>query len=68
MNKKSTRLALCAILLALPIPARAQQPARIPRIGILIAASASFYSARFEAFRRRLRELGYVEGKNILIE
>ena len=46
----------------------AQQPARIPRIGILIAASTSFYSARVEALRQRLRELGYVEGKNIVIE
>ena len=48
--------------------AQAQQPARIPRIGILIPSSASFYSARVEAFRQRLRELGYVEGKNIVIE
>ena len=48
--------------------AEAQQPARIPRIGILAAPSASFFSARLEAFRQRLRELGYVEGKNILIE
>ena len=47
---------------------QAQQPARIPRIGILIAPSASSFSARVEAFRRRLRELGYVEGKNIVIE
>ena len=46
----------------------AQEPARIPRIGILIPASASFFSARLEAFRQRLRELGYVEGKNIFIE
>ena len=48
--------------------AEAQQPAGIPRIGILIAASASSFSARVEAFRQRLRELGYVEGKNIVIE
>ena len=48
--------------------AEAQQPAGIPRIGILTPASASFYSARVEAFRQRLRELGYVEGKNIVIE
>jgi putative ABC transport system substrate-binding protein len=46
----------------------AQQPARSPRIGILIPPSASFFSARVEAFRQRLRELGYVEGKNIFIE
>jgi putative ABC transport system substrate-binding protein len=59
-----------AVLLAisLGVAAEAQQPARIPRIGILIAASTSFYSARVEALRQRLRELGYVEGKNIVIE
>ena len=56
------------MLLALPVAAQAQQPAGIPRIGILIPASASVYSARVEALRQRLRDLGYVEGKNILIE
>ena len=48
--------------------AQAQQPARIPRIGILSAGSVSVQSARVEALRQRLRELGYVEGKNIVIE
>ncbi len=48
--------------------AAAQQPARIFRIGILLAPSASSNPARIEAFRQRLRELGYVEGKNIVIE
>ena len=48
--------------------AQAQQPAKNPRIGILVAASASTVSARVEAFRQRLRELGYVEGKGIVIE
>ena len=48
--------------------AQAQQPAGIPRIGILIASAASSVSARVETFRQRLRELGYVEGKNILTE
>jgi putative ABC transport system substrate-binding protein len=66
--KKITRLALAAIVLFLYFPAEAQQPARISRIGILIAASTSFYSARVETLRQRLRELGYVEGKNIVIE
>ena len=50
------------------VVAQAQQPAGIPRIGILSPASASFFSARDEAFRQRLRELGYVEGKKIVIE
>jgi putative ABC transport system substrate-binding protein len=40
----------------------------VPRLGILIAASKPFYSGRVEALRQRLRELGYVEGKNIVIE
>jgi putative ABC transport system substrate-binding protein len=48
--------------------AEAQQTARILRIGILIPASASLNSARVEAFRQRLRERGYVEGKNITID
>ncbi len=68
MRKNIVRLTLGALLLALGLPAQAQQPAGIPRIGILIPASASFFSARVEAFRQRLRELGYVEGKNIVIE
>jgi putative tryptophan/tyrosine transport system substrate-binding protein len=61
-------LALCSLLLAPGFPAQAQQPAGIPRIGILIAGSASSYLLRVEALRQRLRELGYVEGKNIFIE
>src|SRR6185436_2495602 len=68
MNKNITRLAVCAILLVLHFPAAAQQPARILRIGILSGTFASSNPARVEAFRRRLRELGYVEGKNIATE
>jgi putative ABC transport system substrate-binding protein len=48
--------------------ADAQQPNKVPRIGFLIASSPSPASARIEAFRQGLRELGYVEGKNIVIE
>jgi putative ABC transport system substrate-binding protein len=62
------RCTLCALLFALCSLVSAQQPARSPRIGILAPLSASFFSARLEAFRQRLRELGYVEGKNIVIE
>jgi putative ABC transport system substrate-binding protein len=48
--------------------AEAQQLTKIPRIGYLSGASLSAISARIEAFRQGLRELGYVEGKNIVIE
>src|SRR5713226_5732355 len=48
--------------------AEAQQPTKIPRIGFLGATSLSATSARIEAFRHGLPELGYVEGKNIVIE
>ena len=68
MKQKFIGIALCAMLFTLSLPAQAQQPARIHRIGILSPVSGSFFSARVEAFRRRLRQLGYVEGKNIVIE
>src|ERR1041384_6213328 len=48
--------------------ADAQQPTRIPRIGYLSGNSPSSESARTAAFRQGLRELGYIEGKNIIIE
>ena len=48
--------------------AQAQQPKKIPRLGYLAAVSASADAPRLEAFRQGLRELGYVEGQNIIIE
>jgi putative ABC transport system substrate-binding protein len=48
--------------------AEAQQPTKVPRIGFLAAVSPSALSARIEAFRQGLRELGYVERKNIVVE
>jgi ABC-type uncharacterized transport system substrate-binding protein len=60
--------ALCSLLLAPCSSAQAQQPKKVPRIGFLVGASASSVAARVEAFRRGLRDLGYVEGKNIVIE
>jgi len=56
------------MLLALSYSASAQQPTKIPRIGFLVAVSPSAAAARIEAFRRGLRELGYVEAKNIVLE
>src|SRR5439155_6201830 len=61
-------LFLCAVLFALSFPAEAQQPTKVPRIGYLSGPSLSSISARTDAFRQGLRELGYVEGKNIIIE
>ena len=68
MRRKFFDLALGAMLLAVCFPAQAQQPTRIPHIGILTTFSPSVVSARIEGFRQGLRELGYVEGKNIVIE
>jgi putative ABC transport system substrate-binding protein len=48
--------------------AQAQQAEKIPRIGIVTLQPLSAVAARDEAFRRGLRELGYLEGKNIVIE
>ena len=59
---------VAVVLLAVAVIAEAQQPARVPRIGYLATASTSTNPARTEAFRQGLRELGYVEGKNISIE
>jgi ABC-type uncharacterized transport system substrate-binding protein len=68
MKRQVAVLTLCALLFALCFPAGAQQPTKVPRIGYLGATSPSTYPARIEAFRQGLRELGYVEGKNIVIE
>jgi ABC-type uncharacterized transport system substrate-binding protein len=66
---KNPKFALVgAMLLALCSFAEAQQVTNIPRIGYLNAVSPSAVSDRVEAFRQGLRELGYVEGKNIIIE
>jgi ABC-type uncharacterized transport system substrate-binding protein len=68
MKNKITALTLCAVLFALCLPIEAQQPNTVPRIGYLTAASRSTIPARIEAFRQGMRELGYVEDKNIVIE
>ena len=68
MKKKIVVLTLCAMLLALCSSTQAQQPTKISRIGRLAIASQSAESARIEAFRNGMRDLGYVEGKNIVVE
>jgi putative tryptophan/tyrosine transport system substrate-binding protein len=68
MRRKVIGLALSAMLYTLCYSVEAQQPAKVPRIGYLTLASLSGVSARTDAFRQGLRELGYVEGKNIAVE
>ena len=68
MRTSVIRLVLCAMLFALCLPAEAQQAKKVPRIGYLTVASLSSNVARVEAFRQGLRELGYVEEKNIAID
>ena len=58
---------LTTVLLSISPFAEAQQ-AKLPRIGVLSSSSPSAASFRIEPFRQGLRELGYVEGKNIVVE
>ena len=56
------------MLLALPLPARAQQPGKIFRIGFLDNSTASGMAVLVDAFRQELSKLGWIEGKNFTIE
>jgi ABC-type uncharacterized transport system substrate-binding protein len=61
-------ITVATLLFAFCITASVQQPAKVPRIGFIAGVSSSTISARTEAFRQGLRDLGFVEGKNIVIE
>jgi putative ABC transport system substrate-binding protein len=56
------------VLLAFAVIAEAQQPAKVPRIAYFSAGSASSQASRLDVFRQGLRDLGYAEGKEIVIE
>ena len=66
MKEKIRVLTLCAMLFVFCLSAEAQQAKKIPRIGLLVPSSSDF--TRKDAFLQGLRDLGYVEGKNIAIE
>ena len=68
MIKTIIGLSLGSILLALGLPAQAQQPSKVARIGYLNPGDPVSRTYRTEAFRQGLKELGYIEGKNIIIE
>jgi putative ABC transport system substrate-binding protein len=68
MSRLLVSVALSAMLFGLCVAAEAQQPAKVPRIGVLGSVPFDQVSDRVAAFRQGLRDLGYVEGKNIVIE
>ena len=68
MMRRMFWVPLCALLLALGIPVDAQQPKKTSRVGYLAAVSAAADAPRLEAFRQGLRDLGYTEGQNMIIE
>lgn len=68
MSEKVRIRLLAASLLMAASFAHAQQPGKIPRIGFQTDSPVTAIATRIEGFRQGLRELGYIEGKNILIE
>jgi len=68
MRKNTIAPVLCAVFLVLSIHTEAQQQNKIARIGFLAINSVSSSATSVEAFRLGLRQLGYIEGQNIIIE
>jgi putative ABC transport system substrate-binding protein len=68
MRRKILSAVLTILFLATVDPAQAQQPKNVPRIGYLSSSNPATESARADAIRLALRELGYTEGQNIAIE
>src|SRR5450631_4298779 len=68
MRRREFITLLGGVAAAWPLAARAQQPAKIHRIGILETVSSSSNVKNIDALRRGLRELGYVENQNYILE
>jgi len=68
MDRRDFLGTLAGGLLAAPLAAEAQQTGKVYRIGMLERTSATINAANLDGFRQGLRELGYVEGKNLVIE
>ena len=68
VRRKIFCVALCALLFAPWSFVEAQQPEKIPRIGMLVNGTPSSDKVRFDEFQNGLRDLGYVEGKNFRAE
>jgi len=68
MGIKAIGVLLVGVLLASVHVCEAQQPKRVPHIGFLFTTSAPTFQSRIDAFRQGLRDLGYIEGQNIIVE
>ncbi len=68
MMRRREFMLLGGAAIAWPLAARAQQPGKQWRIGMLETISAAANAASFNALRKGLRDLGYVEGNNLIIE
>jgi putative ABC transport system substrate-binding protein len=68
VKRRTLAIALSLAIAGVPAAAEAQQPAKVWRVGFLGSVSAAANKDRLDAFRQGLRELGYVEGRNIHIE
>jgi putative ABC transport system substrate-binding protein len=67
-SKVFKTLIFVTFMLVFVHPAGAQQPSKVPKIGFLVGPSRSFFASRMESFQQGLHSLGYIEGKNIVIE
>jgi ABC-type uncharacterized transport system substrate-binding protein len=68
MRRRNFIAGLASTTAALPLAARAQQANKLPTIGVLGASSPSGWSRWLDTFRRRLRELGWIEGRTMAVE
>jgi len=68
MDRRTFIGGIASGLIAAPLPARAQQAGKVYRIGILEAIPAAQNAANLDALRKGLRDLGYVEGRNLILE
>jgi putative tryptophan/tyrosine transport system substrate-binding protein len=67
-NLKLCALALGALFLAVCFPVQAQQPPKVWKIGVLVSTSRALNASRDDNLWQGLRQLGYVEGKNVTME
>jgi len=68
MDRRTFIASVAAAFLVKPYPVVAQQPGKVWRVGMLETTSAALNAANLDAFRQGLRELGYIEGRNLSIE